>query len=159
MSDRASPRLSLRFALALATLALPVAASTAHAEAPPSSSPAVGTWQVYDDHGAPDGVVKTFVSNGKLYGKIVAAKPGRSLDETCDKCPAPYKNKPYRDILILWELAPDGAAWSGGTILDPQSGSTYRCRVETPNPNTLAVRGFVGISLFGRTQNWKRVGP
>jgi uncharacterized protein (DUF2147 family) len=159
VNHRVFPRLSLCIALAMATLALPVLTATVHADAPPSRSPAVGTWQVYDDHGAPDGIVQTFVSNGKLYGKVVKAKPGRSLDETCDKCPPPYKNKAYRDILIMWELVPDGAVWSGGTILDPQSGSTYRCRVETPDSNTLAVRGFVGISLLGRTQNWKRVGP
>jgi uncharacterized protein (DUF2147 family) len=144
--------------VALLALTLPALRAAGQGDTTTSSAAVVGTWQVYDDKGAPDGLVRTFVSNGKLYGKVVQAKPGRSLDETCTKCPAPHTGKPIRDILIMWDLTPDGAAWRGGTILDPQSGSTYRCRVEALDAQTLSVRGFVGISLFGRSQQWRRVG-
>jgi uncharacterized protein (DUF2147 family) len=54
--------------------------------------------------------------------------------------------------------SPNGG-WGGGTILDPQSGDTDRCKVKAAAPDTLDVRGFVGISLFGRTQTWKRTTP
>lgn len=47
--------------------------------------------------------------------------------------------------------------WEDGTIYDPENGSTYSCTIELKNKNTLDVRGFIGVSLFGRTDVWKRV--
>ncbi len=47
--------------------------------------------------------------------------------------------------------------WEEGTIYDPENGSTYSCTIKMTDPNTLDVRGFIGVSLFGRTDVWKRV--
>jgi uncharacterized protein (DUF2147 family) len=47
--------------------------------------------------------------------------------------------------------------WEDGTIYDPESGSTYSCTIEMTDKNTLDVRGYIGVSLFGRTDVWKRV--
>ena len=47
--------------------------------------------------------------------------------------------------------------WEKGTIYDPESGSTYSCTITMTDENTLDVRGFIGVSLFGRTDVWKRV--
>lgn len=47
--------------------------------------------------------------------------------------------------------------WEEGTIYDPENGSTYSCTIEMQNKNTLDVRGFIGVTLFGRTDVWKRV--
>ena len=49
-----------------------------------------------------------------------------------------------------------GGAWSGGFIYDPNSGKTYRCKLKLLDRNTLRVRGFIGISLIGRTETWRR---
>src|SRR5437667_87038 len=46
--------------------------------------------------------------------------------------------------------------WTGGTIYDPESGTTYKCKLTLAAPDKLEVRGFVGISLFGRTTVWTR---
>jgi uncharacterized protein (DUF2147 family) len=46
--------------------------------------------------------------------------------------------------------------WEDGTIYDPENGKTYRCKITLESPNRLNVRGFVGISLFGRTTVWTR---
>ena len=46
--------------------------------------------------------------------------------------------------------------WSGGTIYDPNSGKTYKCKLSLNDDGTLKVRGYVGVSLFGRTEVWKR---
>ncbi|MDH3984403.1 MAG: DUF2147 domain-containing protein, partial [Gammaproteobacteria bacterium] len=46
--------------------------------------------------------------------------------------------------------------WSGGSIYDPNSGKTYRCKLRLVDPDTLKVRGFIGIALIGRTETWKR---
>lgn len=47
--------------------------------------------------------------------------------------------------------------WEGGSIYDPESGKTYRCKMTLLSDGTLKVRGYVGISLFGRTTVWTRV--
>lgn len=47
--------------------------------------------------------------------------------------------------------------WEEGTIYDPENGSTYSCTIKMTDLNTLDVRGFIGVSLFGRTDVWKRV--
>jgi uncharacterized protein (DUF2147 family) len=47
--------------------------------------------------------------------------------------------------------------WEDGPIYDPESGSTYSCTITLTDENTLDVRGYIGVSLFGRTDVWKRV--
>jgi uncharacterized protein (DUF2147 family) len=58
---------------------------------------------------------------------------------------------------VIWGLQKDGDAWTGGTILEPQTGSTYGSRVKAASSDTLEVRGYLGISLLGRTQTWRKV--
>jgi len=50
----------------------------------------------------------------------------------------------------------DGDEFNGGTILDPENGKTYKCYLELLSKNKLKVRGFLGFSVFGRTQYWIR---
>ena len=47
--------------------------------------------------------------------------------------------------------------WDNGNIYDPENGKTYKCKIDLENLSTMNVRGFIGISLFGRTDIWKRV--
>jgi uncharacterized protein (DUF2147 family) len=47
--------------------------------------------------------------------------------------------------------------WDNGNIYDPENGKTYKCKIDLENTNTMNVRGFIGISLFGRTDIWKKV--
>lgn len=47
--------------------------------------------------------------------------------------------------------------WEDGTIYDPESGSTYQCKISLEDNNTMNIRGFIGISAFGRTDTWKRL--
>jgi uncharacterized protein (DUF2147 family) len=47
--------------------------------------------------------------------------------------------------------------WDNGTIYDPENGSTYSCTITMTDSNTLDVRGYIGVTLFGRTDVWKRV--
>ncbi len=47
--------------------------------------------------------------------------------------------------------------WEKGTIYDAENGNTYNCTITVINDNTLEVRGYIGVSLFGRTDTWKRV--
>lgn len=132
--------------------------STTHLASAEGNSAAVGTWQTWDDKtGKPNGAVVTSVREGKLVGQIAALRPGTPPDEPCPKCKGADKGKPLMGLVIMWGFKPDGAEWSGGTIMDPESGTTYSCSVKVVSKDELEVRGYVGISLLGRTQHWKRM--
>ena len=60
----------------------------------------------------------------------------------------------------MWGLTRESGEewWESGSILDPDNGKTYRCKIRLTNGGkNLDVRGYVGISLFGRTQTWNRI--
>jgi uncharacterized protein (DUF2147 family) len=142
-------------------LTLTALTATALLSSPVQSAPpelATGLWQVYSDKdGSPDGRVRTFVQDGKLFGVIAELRPGAPGDARCMRCSGAQKDKPIKGLVIISGLEKHGDKWSGGTILEPQSGSTYRCSVKFVQPSSLQVRGYIGISLFGRTQTWKRI--
>ena len=59
---------------------------------------------------------------------------------------------------ILWDLKDEGGVWKGGHILDPNNGKTYRCKMTVSGDGQqMDVRGYIGISLLGRTQTWFRL--
>jgi uncharacterized protein (DUF2147 family) len=47
--------------------------------------------------------------------------------------------------------------WENGTIYDPENGSTYSCTIKLTDKNTIDVRGYIGVSMIGRTDTWKRL--
>ncbi len=59
-------------------------------------------------------------------------------------------------MVIINDLQLEDDTWEEGTILDPKSGKVYDCTISFEDPNTLNVRGYLGFSLFGRTQTWRR---
>jgi uncharacterized protein (DUF2147 family) len=65
--------------------------------------------------------------------------------------------RPICGLQILGNFVPDGAnAWTGGFIYDPEKGETYDSNMHLKPDGTLAVRGYVGISLLGRSEIWTR---
>jgi uncharacterized protein (DUF2147 family) len=120
----------------------------------------VGRWKTVDDvTGKPKSVVSIWEENGKLYGrvqKLVDPDP-QNPNPTCEDCTGDEKGKPVVGLKILWDLQKDGDGWSGGTILDPSNGKTYKCLLSLEEGGTkLKVRGFIGVSVLGRTQVWLR---
>ncbi len=60
-------------------------------------------------------------------------------------------------MTILRDLKKDDDEWTGGTVLDPANGKTYKCKIAVEDGGKkLKVRGYVGLSLLGRTQHWVR---
>ncbi len=120
-----------------------------------------GFWKTIDDTTKkPRSIVQLYVKDGELRAKIVKIflREGEDENPVCDKCPGDKKNKPAMGMEILTGMEKRGDEWSGGHILDPDSGRSYRCRMRlTDNGQKLDVRGFIGISLLGRTQTWIRV--
>jgi uncharacterized protein (DUF2147 family) len=133
---------------------------TARAQAADPTSPA-GWWKTIDDDtGKAKSVVLLSVKDGQLTGMILSIipEPGQTPDPICDKCEGERKGKPVKGMTIMWGLRKDGDEWSGGKVLDPANGKIYRCYVEVVDRGAhLKVRGYVGISLFGRTQYWQRL--
>lgn len=119
-------------------------------------SPA-GTWTTIDDKtGTKRAVVRVSVSGGTLNGTIVKVFPQPGDTGICSKCPGAFKGKKIAGLTFLWGLKDEGnGEWSGGSILDPKTGKVYKAKV-TLKGNKLYVRGYVGVSLLGRTQVWVR---
>ena len=67
------------------------------------------------------------------------------------------RNQPIVGLVMLKGFKSDGEdKWSGGTVYDPASGKTYKGKLKLDNDDTLSMRGFIGISLLGRTEKWTR---
>ncbi len=138
--------------ITLAVLAL-LAFSAVGAEAPPDIS---GKWLSGDG----DGWIE-IRNAGKGLSGVIAGSPNASDDrpDTDEKNPDPA----LRDRALVGLQIFDGfeykgkGRWKGGTIYDPNSGKTYQCTVTRVDDDTLKVRGFIGVSMLGRTETWTRV--
>jgi len=126
-----------------------------------ADSAPVGRWSTIDDNtGKPTSVVRIVEKDGKLVGTVesLVLAPNEDPNPLCTKCEGERKDKPIIGMTILWDLARDGNEWSGGRILDPDNGETYRCYLEVAEGGAkLKVRGYIGFALLGRTQIWQRV--
>jgi uncharacterized protein (DUF2147 family) len=122
-----------------------------------------GLWQtISDTDGKPRALVEIVERDGVLSGRIVGTlRPGEPLDRTCDVCPGERRGQKLLGMTILSGLRRQGegseAVWRGGEILDPDSGRTYRVNLTLEDGGrVLRVRGYIGVSLLGRTQRWLR---
>ena len=140
--------------LALAALLLTLAPGLGRAAAP---SP-LGTWRTFDDEdGKESGAVEIFEHAGMLYGRVTRIADPAKAAATCVACTDDRKDKPVLGLQIIRGLKPDGDAWTGGEILDPKNGKVYKAKLHLEDGGQkLLVRGFIGVSLFGRTQTWLR---
>ncbi|MEL6926104.1 MAG: DUF2147 domain-containing protein [Bacteroidota bacterium] len=117
----------------------------------------VGIWKTIDDAtGEAKSHVEIYEQGGKYYGKITKLLQ-RPADTVCEECSGARKNKPLVTMVILEDLEPYKDYWSYGKILDPENGKTYKCSLWVEDEDTLKLRGYIGISALGRSQNWYRV--
>jgi uncharacterized protein (DUF2147 family) len=124
-----------------------------------SDSP-VGLWRTIDDKtGKEKSLVRIIETNGELRATIekLFREPHEEPNPNCDKCPGDRKNKPVLGMMIMTGLKKAGSEFEGGEILDPANGKIYRVKMWTAEGGKkLNVRGFIGVSLLGRTQVWIR---
>jgi uncharacterized protein (DUF2147 family) len=124
-----------------------------------SESP-VGLWRTIDDKtGKEKSLVRIVETNGELRASIekLFREPHEEPNPNCDKCPGDRKNKPVLGMMIMTGLKKAGSEFEGGEILDPANGKIYRVKMWTAEGGKkLNVRGFIGVSLLGRTQVWIR---
>lgn len=118
----------------------------------------LGTWLT--GSGKAHVEIKKF--NNTYYGQIVwlkepndaSGKPKTDRNNS-DKS---RQNNPLLGLKMLLSFSYKGdKQWKDGTIYDPENGKTYSCNIEMIDNNTLNIRGYIGVSLIGRTDGWKRV--
>jgi uncharacterized protein (DUF2147 family) len=126
-------------------------------ELSPKLQSAVGRWQVVNNDGTPGGKVETYLENGKLFGKVTEVRPGRTPQDLCNKCAGEASKQLILGMVILKDFHPDGDDWVDGTVLDPENGKVYKGKIWAVGKDQLHMRGFVGVSLFGRTATWTRL--
>lgn len=124
----------------------------------------IGYWKTIDDvtH-RPQAIMRIYRSGNTLSGEIVKIFPGPGHDQNqvCTACTGYRHNKRIVGMVIMdgfTQNPSNPAEWNEGHILDPSDNETYRCMLTiSPDNRTLNVRGYIGVSMFGRTQTWIRV--
>lgn len=120
----------------------------------------VGLWENIDDvTGKPRALIRITETNGALQGKIatVFRAPNEAPDPRCEQCEGELKNAPVIGLVIMTGLKKAGDEYVGGRLLDPDNGKVYSSKVRlTDGGSKLAVRGYVGVPLLGRSQTWVR---
>ena len=124
-----------------------------------TASPA-GTWKTIDDKtGQPKSLVRITEEGGVLTGKIEKLYRPADQDQNpkCTACEGARKDQPLIGMTILSGLKKDGNEYTGGEIMDPSKGKTYKSKATLKdNGSKLEVRGYIGAPMFGRSQTWVR---
>ena len=142
------------------TFVLPVLflLSSASASALNNPDAIVGVWKT----GEGNAMVRIYKNGDKYQGKVVWLK--EPIDPETGK-PKVDKNHPEEasrkravlGLINIWGFVPkDENIWEDGNIYDPKNGNTYSCTLKLTSPNSLEVRGYIGVALIGRTDNWTR---
>ena len=142
-----------KITLTIMALGLALASTIAMAASP------VGLWKTIDDKtGKPRSLIRIHETSG-VYSAVVekGLREGDTGEAVCDKCTDERKNQKIIGMTIAKDLTEKNGVYQGGQILDPENGKTYKCKMTLDETgNKLEVRGFVGISLLGRSQTWLR---
>lgn len=118
----------------------------------------VGVWK----NGEGTGMIKITKNGDKYQGRIVWLKEPNDPETGKPKLD---KNHPDTEnhtravlgLTNMWGFEYKGKnVWDDGKIYDPKNGSTYSCTIKLKDANTLEVRGYIGVSLIGRTDVWTR---
>lgn len=118
----------------------------------------VGVWKT----GEGTAMVKIYKNGDKYQGRVVWLKEPNDPETGKPKVDKNHpeeasRTRPVLGLINVWGFSyKENNTWDDGNIYDPKNGSTYSCTIRMPNPNTLEVRGYIGVSLIGRTDTWTR---
>ncbi|TWW01591.1 DUF2147 domain-containing protein [Chitinophaga pinensis] len=115
----------------------------------------LGTWLNEEK----DGKIEIYKSGNKYFGKLVWGKnmyePDGSSRTDIKNPDTKLRTRKLQDLVILTNFTFDDDEWEGGKIYDPKSGKTYSCVMKFKG-SSLQIRGYIGISMLGRTTIWTR---
>ena len=154
----AMPITILRQFQCLMILALGFASPLCAAAASDLTSPA-GRWQPIDEKtGEPLGLIRIYQQGGLFFGRIEPSSPSDDTSLRCTKCTDERSNQLIIGLVLIRNMHQQGDEYVGGDILDPDSGRIYGCKFRLiDGGRKLLVRGYIGLSLFGRSHTWQRL--
>lgn len=108
-----------------------------------------------------DGKIEIYEQNGKYFGKLIwlkneFEKDGKTPRTDVNNPDEKLRNQPLKGLVVLKNLIFEDGQWNSGQIYDNKTGKTYNCKAKLEG-NSLILRGFVGVSLFGRSTTWTPV--
>lgn len=134
------------------------AGTTSFRTQPGNPDAIVGVWKT----GEGNAMVRIYKNGDKYQGKIVWLKEPNDPETGKPKIDKNHpdessRTRPILGLVNVWGFVPtEKNVWEGGNIYDPKNGNTYSCTIKMTGPNSIDVRGYIGVSLIGRSDTWTR---